>query len=112
MRMGEAFKLAFLPRKGTAIYLGIIAIMFLTEYLFIEPFAPLNVLALTLGFMTAALGLKLFAGAMFGIFVGAPGDDLPRGSMLLLGMLFQVCALFLMAPMLIEAGRMYAIPLE
>ena len=60
MNMGKALKIAFRPRRGTAIYLGIMAAMALLEFAVIEHQPLLRVLMFTLAYLFLALAMKLY----------------------------------------------------
>ncbi|WP_346914755.1 hypothetical protein [uncultured Roseibium sp.] len=51
MNLGKALKIAFRPRKGTAIYLGIVAALAIVEFATIEHQPFLRVLMFTFAYL-------------------------------------------------------------
>ena len=102
MSIGRVLGIAFLPAAGTVIFLGIVVLMALIQFVVIEPQAVSKVAAYALGYMFLALSLKLILGAVFGVFVETAGDALPRGAMLLLALVLTASGMFLLAPLLSE----------
>ena len=102
MNMGEALKIAFRPRRGTAIYLGIMAAMALLEFAVIEHQPLLRVLMFTLAYLFLALAMKLYIHVFFPLFLRCADHTLPRGSMFLLAVIFHASAVGLISPLLLD----------
>lgn len=79
MSIVRALKVMVHPPVGTAIYLGILAALVIVQFVFIVPQPLLKAGAFTLGFLFLALGLKLFASAVIGVYESYLGDALPGG---------------------------------
>lgn len=106
MNMGKALKIAFRPRKGTAIYLGIMAAMALVEFAIIEHQLFSRVVMFTLGSVLMALAVKLYAHVSFPLFLRCADHTLPRGSMFVLAVILHVSGGLLLLPLLWEHAQM------
>jgi len=102
MSISRALKITFSPLVGTAIFLVIVVVMALVQFLVIEPESLPQAAVYALGYLTFALSLKLILGAVFGLFVGRADVAPPRGAMLLIALILIVGGMFLLMPLLSE----------
>ena len=134
MSIVRALRVMFHPPVGTAIYLGILVTSCIVQFVFIDPHPllswPLKTGAFMLGNLFAALGLKLFASAVFGGYADYLNDAplrslkrIPRRLKRILSAVLGLClegsvgdappygTMFLLALVLFAGGAFLSFPL-
>lgn len=100
MNVRQTVIIAFTPLRGTLIYLGIFVLQAFVYFIIIEPVRFFVAIKITIACLLMALSLKLFMGAIFGLFAGNVEETLPRGAMLLMALLLSIVGMILIVPFL------------
>lgn len=115
MRIRRALEVAFYPRRVMTVIFVAIVVMGFVSAAFVGNFPLFVSLSYGSAFLMMTLALKLMFsgifGQVYGIIVGPYRDDMPVGTMVLLGLFFMILGTAFAAPLLMEAAARSGTPL-
>ncbi len=101
----KILKFIFTPALGTIIFLAVVALMALIQFLAFDYQELLAATAYMIGYLLLALSLKLIMSAVLGVFVKNLAESIPRKTILLTAIALLTCGIFLLAPLLSDYAR-------